>query len=689
MTNQKIKNILEVLFIIGIIGGLFLYVSILPPFHCELIVVNDTDVNLRTSAIDEYSKSPSNTDVSMIDGTFDDTDNMKINDNSNSVFTSTDTVAIPDEFANSITILAGVYVSGTVEDTWVDNAVAHVVSGTYVTSVQINFDPALAGRDFYVSGHFTTNGMSGTLIMNSVGWKTAQTIDFDNEVYNGLNTIVYTAGSMGALQGKVFYFKLVEVGDPTAAEINYTMDISFSEIQTEELLNVNVSSFHFTDYETTIIGNIYNYDTSSYVQMFSSSNTEETENFFEDDSDVNDYLNASGNLRIYFTGINSDYTFDVIMDYIVITFGYTWVDRNPPTWDTLTESADPLELGNIEIININVYDVSIISTVYLEFDASNHSMSFISGDTYRYSIWEPTSVGIKTYQIHMIDEFGNINQTGDLTITVEDTVNPVVDNIIESEDPLQLTNIEIIEGDITDESSIIWVYLEFEGSNHSMSFVSGIKWEYTSWIPLSVGNYLYTIYANDSEGNIGFASGNITVIGGQPIWENLIESANPLELGLNESIQIDVYSNNTITFVYLEFNGVNHSMVLKITNFTWYYDDWVINSSGSHFYSIYLIDNYNLTTNISGSILVVSSSILFLSIFIISLLMLAMIYFYFKHKVFLIIFTIFLFSIIFGFAAFTVVLFPFTPYLQIFFMLFQSSIFLITTENLFSQRGKK
>lgn len=106
------------------------------------------------------------------------------------------------------------------------------------------------------------------------------------------------------------------------------------------------------------------------------------------------------------------------VDHIQIRLHYIEVDNDAPTWDTLTESSDPLLLGNNETININVYDQNTISNVYLEFGGTNYSMDLEYGDTYIYTNWLPTSVGVKTYQIHMIDDSGNINQTGDLTITV-------------------------------------------------------------------------------------------------------------------------------------------------------------------------------------------------------------------------------------------------------------------------------
>ena len=205
---------------------------------------------------------------------------------------------------------------------------------------------------------------------------------------------------------------------------------------------------------------------------------------------------------------------NVAVDHIQIKIYYSIpdVDSKAPTWDTLIESNDPLELGNNEIISINVYDDSTIDYVYLEFGSINYSMVFISGNTYRYSNWIPITIGIKYYKIYMNDIYNNINETNIQNITVQDTTKPIISNIIESDDPLELGNTEIIQCDIFDYSNIEFVYLEFENSNYSMIFISGITWKYDSWIPIEIGNYSYVIYAKDIENNIDFNSNNYIIV---------------------------------------------------------------------------------------------------------------------------------------------------------------------------------
>lgn len=59
--------------------------------------------------------------------------------------------------------------------------------------------------------------------------------------------------------------------------------------------------------------------------------------------------------------------------------------------------------------------------------------------------------------------------------------------------------------------------------------------------------------------------------------------------------------------------------------------------------------------------------------------MVLMVYFYNKHKVFLPIITIFLFSLIIGITSLSIENFPFTPYFQTFFIVFQMIFLLLTT----------
>jgi len=65
------------------------------------------------------------------------------------------------------------------------------------------------------------------------------------------------------------------------------------------------------------------------------------------------------------------------------------------------------------------------------------------------------------------------------------------------------------------------------------------------------------------------------------------------------------------------------------------------------------------------------------------ILMFLMVYLYSKHRIFLPILIVFLFSMIMGNMSLEIVNFPFTPYFQTFFIIFQTIFLLITSIEVF------
>ncbi|MFX1552263.1 MAG: DUF2341 domain-containing protein, partial [Promethearchaeota archaeon] len=236
------------------------------------------------------------------------------------------------------------------------------------------------------------------------------------------------------------------------------------------------------------------------------------------------------------------------------------IDNTPPTYSNLIESSNPLELGDTEIITINVSDPSGISQVRLEIEDANYSMSNIGGNTWQNDSWTPSSVGNYSYTIWMEDNFNNWNFTLG-TIEVIDTTPPSYSNLIESQDPIQSGKNETIEINVYDLSGVNQTLLEYESTNHSMVFQGGNKWSWSKWQPTLPFNP-YKIYMQDNQDNWNVVSGNITVITTTaPIIENLTEIEDPLELGNNFIVQIDVKSNESmVDTVLIELDGINRTM---------------------------------------------------------------------------------------------------------------------------------
>ena len=194
------------------------------------------------------------------------------------------------------------------------------------------------------------------------------------------------------------------------------------------------------------------------------------------------------------------------------------IDTTPPTWTSVLESADPLELSGTEMITIGgLADLSGIQIILLAFEGANHTMTDLGGGNWTYTTWTPSSTGNYTYTIYIQDTVGNWNMTSG-AIHVVDTTPPTCGSLMESADPLELGDTETITiVGVADLSGIQTVQIAIEGGNQTMTDLGGGNWTYTTWIPSSTGNYTYTIYIQDTAGNWNGVKGSIKVESAPPV----------------------------------------------------------------------------------------------------------------------------------------------------------------------------
>ncbi|MFW9773882.1 MAG: DUF2341 domain-containing protein, partial [Candidatus Thorarchaeota archaeon] len=290
------------------------------------------------------------------------------------------------------------------------------------------------------------------------------------------------------------------------------------------------------------------------------------------------------------------YTNDTLNNWNSLTGSFEIVDTTIPVIHNLSESEDPLELGNTAIISVNCTDLSEIIQVnieYQDFDSviRNHTMSNIIGNLWQYDLWTPHITGNFTYTIWAEDNNTNVASFSD-SIIVQDTILPTYSTLTESANPVELGTPLTISINATDLAGIKDVLIEFENDNHTMSqILMTNKWQYSSWLPNSIGNYTYTIYITDNNDNLNYTNSSIlfqdTII---PVYSNFYESVDPLELGENAIIRIDIYDFAGINQSLIEFEGANHSMS-NIYGGTWQYDSWTPTNWTIYQYTIHMEDN--------------------------------------------------------------------------------------------------
>ncbi len=92
-----------------------------------------------------------------------------------------------------------------------------------------------------------------------------------------------------------------------------------------------------------------------------------------------------------------------------------------------------------------------------------------------------------------------------------------------------------------------------------------------------------------------------------PVFSNLTESSNIIELGNTETITINATALSGIRQVLIEFEGFNHSMT-NIGGDYWQYDTWTPSQIGNYTYIIYMEDNCNNWNTVSSSIKVIDTT---------------------------------------------------------------------------------
>ncbi|MFW9875376.1 MAG: hypothetical protein ACFFG0_19900, partial [Candidatus Thorarchaeota archaeon] len=92
-----------------------------------------------------------------------------------------------------------------------------------------------------------------------------------------------------------------------------------------------------------------------------------------------------------------------------------------------------------------------------------------------------------------------------------------------------------------------------------------------------------------------------------PVFSNLTESSNIIELGDIETITINTTALSGIRQVLIEFEGSNHSMI-NIDGDLWQYDNWVPSQIGNYTYIIFIEDNTNNWNSLSDSIMVIDTT---------------------------------------------------------------------------------
>ncbi|MBN2154671.1 MAG: hypothetical protein JW776_01325, partial [Candidatus Lokiarchaeota archaeon] len=288
-------------------------------------------------------------------------------------------------------------------------------------------------------------------------------------------------------------------------------------------------------------------------------------------------------------------------------FDITVEDTTNPILSSLEEvNGDPVEYNDAIYVQVNVTDLSALDEVLIEINGINYSMVLDNFYDNEYLFYYIANLEVKfySYTIYANDTYGNEAIPISSDITVEDTVGPALSNLIEvSGDPTQPDEDIYIRINVTDVSTIDYVWITFAGTDYTMTYLGGDMYYYsTTQIP---NTYSYTIHANDTYGNLATPlPGDITVedtLG--PELTNLMEvNGDPVEFNGTIYIRVNITDVSSLDSVLIDFGGTNYSMTL-LSGIMYYYT--AAPGVGTFSYTIYANDTHgNEATSLSGTITV-------------------------------------------------------------------------------------
>ncbi|TFF95906.1 MAG: hypothetical protein EU544_01770 [Promethearchaeota archaeon] len=289
-----------------------------------------------------------------------------------------------------------------------------------------------------------------------------------------------------------------------------------------------------------------------------------------------------------FAGISSDITKKDSKD--------TQYDNNDLRLsDTLivTESANPIEVGDHEIFTAEIVDPHGVYNVEIEIDGWIRSMEQLDSTHWQYN-WTAPSPDSYFYIVRYEDGMGREREANG-TIEVLGDAPPQYSKLKILTNPLELGKNAKISLKVSDPEGVSQVLLEYEGLNHTFTDLGGEIYEYNEWTPSSVGYFPFRILMEDVNHNWNEYTDVLQVVldASPPKYIMPEDDLDSVELGEDFEICITVLDAYGVNQVLIEYEGANHSMGNTPGTNSWCYGEWEPAKEGTYVYKIYMEDLYN------------------------------------------------------------------------------------------------
>jgi len=222
-------------------------------------------------------------------------------------------------YINSVTYNAGSYYDGTLLNTQTDDgAYYRSTKRPYeIFDMNLFFDPALTGHDVELSINVIGGGQSIYLYINGVAVVGGASLDFDNQVYENVNTVeLREAYSTSSRYIVLYYFKIIELDliPEEPAEFDYTVEWTIPTGTPQTL---------YYDYMTSVAVDcdmdIYDWVSTSYVELQSNTGTSWITNSYNLASNPNK-VSGTNQVRVRFQTAGYSSNFYMYIDQLAVYY---------------------------------------------------------------------------------------------------------------------------------------------------------------------------------------------------------------------------------------------------------------------------------------------------------------------------------------------------------------------------------
>ncbi len=202
-------------------------------------------------------------------------------------------------------------------------------------------------------------------------------------------------------------------------------------------------------------------------------------------------------------------------DAVQVTRTVNVVDTTAPSIDSYSvDPTDIPEIGDSVTIIATVTDNDAVSTVVVDVEGTVYTMTNTGGDTYESSSIDTASLGlgVQSYTITATDVNSLTDTESDIFVVI-DSVDPVINSIADTPDPVEFGGDVTFTADVTDDNGVDSVELTIDGATYTMSNSGGSTYGYVlDSSVLSVATFSYSVTATDTFSNeVTDSSGSLTV----------------------------------------------------------------------------------------------------------------------------------------------------------------------------------